>query len=205
MKIYALPARAMGKNNEEKVSLVKKMKKLLVANRGEIALRIIRTAKEVGLDTVAVYEKPDREAYYLRFADEAIMIGDGPRKDYLNIDKIIWAAQKSGADAIHPGYGFLSENPELAAACEDAGITFIGPPPQVIRDLGNKVVARDIMKKADIPFIPGTGTLADGEEGIRQAVEFGKEKGYPVMFKALAGGGGRGIRKINSEQELRAQ
>jgi acetyl/propionyl-CoA carboxylase alpha subunit len=205
MKIYALPAGAMGKNNKEKVNLVKKMKKLLVANRGEIALRIIRTAKEVGLDTVAVYEKPDREAYYLRFADEAIMIGDGPRKDYLNIDKIIWAAQKSGADAIHPGYGFLSENPELASACEDAGITFIGPPPQVIRDLGNKVVARDIMKKADIPFIPGTGTLADGEEGIRQAVEFGKQRGYPVMFKALAGGGGRGIRKISSEQELRAQ
>jgi pyruvate carboxylase subunit A len=184
---------------------VKKIQKVLVANRGEIALRIIRTVKEMGLSTVAVYEKPDSEAYFLRFADQAILIGDGPRKDYLNIDKIIWAAQKAGADAIHPGYGFLSENPDLAAACEDAGITFIGPPPKVIRDLGNKVVARDIMNKADIPFIPGTDTLTDGEEGIREALAFGATQGYPIMFKALAGGGGRGIRKIAGEEELRAQ
>jgi acetyl-CoA carboxylase biotin carboxylase subunit len=184
---------------------VKKIKKVLVANRGEIALRIIRTVKEMGLDTVAVYEKPDSEAYFLRFADQAIVIGDGPRKDYLNIDKIIWAAQKTGADAIHPGYGFLSENPQLAAACQDAGITFIGPPPQVIRDLGNKVVARDIMQKADIPFVPGTGTLSEGEAGIGEAIAFADKQGYPIMFKALAGGGGRGIRKITSEEELRAQ
>jgi len=184
---------------------VKKIQKVMVANRGEIALRIIRTVKEMGLDTVAVYEKPDSEAYFLRFADQAILIGDGPRKDYLNIDKIIWAAQKAGADAIHPGYGFLSENPDLAAACEEAGITFIGPPPSVIRNLGNKVVARDIMKEADIPFIPGTGTLTDGEEGIREALAFSRQHGYPIMFKALAGGGGRGIRKIQSEEELRTQ
>lgn len=184
---------------------MKKIKKVLVANRGEIALRIIRTVKEMGLDTVAVYEKPDSEAYFLRFADQAIVIGDGPRKDYLNIDKIIWAAQKTGADAIHPGYGFLSENPQLAAACQDAGITFIGPPPQVIRDLGNKVVARDIMQKADIPFVPGTGTLSEGEAGIGEAIAFADKQGYPIMFKALAGGGGRGIRKITSEEELRAQ
>ncbi len=184
---------------------MKKINKVLVANRGEIALRIIRTVKEMGLDTVAVYEKPDSEAYFLRFADQAILIGDGPRKDYLNIDKIIWAAQKSGADAIHPGYGFLSENPELAAACVETGITFIGPPPQVIRDLGNKVVARDIMQKADIPFVPGTGTLSEGEAGIGEAVAFADKQGYPIMFKALAGGGGRGIRKITSEEELRAQ
>lgn len=184
---------------------VKKIKKVLVANRGEIALRIIRTVKEMDLDTVAVYEKPDSEAYFLRFADQAILIGDGPRKDYLNIDKIIWAAQKAGADAIHPGYGFLSENPDLATACEEAGITFIGPPPQVIRDLGNKVVARDIMKSANIPFVPGTGALSGGEEGVREAVAFGTLHGYPMMFKALAGGGGRGIRKITNEDELRAQ
>ena len=184
---------------------MKKIKKVLVANRGEIALRIIRTVKEMDIDTVAVYEKPDSEAYFLRFADQAILIGDGPRKDYLNIDKIIWAAQKAGADAIHPGYGFLSENPDLATACEDAGITFIGPPPQVIRDLGNKVVARNIMKSAHIPFVPGTGTLSGGEEGIREAVEFGSRHGYPIMFKALAGGGGRGIRKITNEDELRVQ
>ena len=100
--------------------MAKKISKVLVANRGEIALRIIRTVKEMGLDTVAVYEKPDSESYFLRFADQAILIGDGPRKDYLDIDKIIWAAQKSGADAIHPGYGFLSENPDLAAACGEA-------------------------------------------------------------------------------------
>ena len=159
----------------------------------------------MGLDTVAVYEKPDSEAYFLRFADQAILIGDGPRRDYLNIDKIIWAAQKSGADAIHPGYGFLSENSAFSAACEDAGITFIGPPPQVIRDLGNKVIARDIMQKADIPFVPGTGTLSEGSEGISEAVAFANKQGYPIMFKALAGGGGRGIRKITSEEELRTQ
>ncbi|MDD4091661.1 MAG: biotin carboxylase N-terminal domain-containing protein [Smithellaceae bacterium] len=184
---------------------MKKIQKLLVANRGEIALRIIRTAREMGLSTVAVYEKPDSEAYFLRFADQAILIGDGPRRDYLNIDKIITAAQKAGADAIHPGYGFLSENPDLAQACVDAGITFIGPPPPVIRDLGNKVVARDIMKKASIPFIPGTGTLSAGDAGLLEAVSFGKTHGYPIMLKALAGGGGRGIRKIAGEEELRSQ
>lgn len=184
---------------------MKKITKVLVANRGEIALRIIRTVKEMGLDAVAVYEKPDSESYFLRFADQAILIGDGPRKDYLNIDKILWAARKSGADAIHPGYGFLSENPELARACSDEGITFIGPPPKVIRDLGNKVVAREIMQKADIPFIPGTGTLPEGEEGLAQALRFGAQTGYPIMLKASAGGGGRGIRKIANEQELRAQ
>lgn len=189
----------------ERKMQVKKINRVLVANRGEIALRIIRTVKEMGLDAVAVYEKPDNEAYFLRFADQAILIGDGPRKDYLNIDKIIWAAQKAGADAIHPGYGFLSENPELAAACEASGITFIGPPPRVIRNLGNKVVARAIMQKADIPFVPGTGALAPDEEGIREALAFGSRHGYPIMFKALAGGGGRGIRKITSEEELRAQ
>ncbi|HQL00564.1 MAG TPA: biotin carboxylase N-terminal domain-containing protein [Smithellaceae bacterium] len=184
---------------------VKKIKKILVANRGEIALRIIRTVKEMGLDTVAVYEKPDSEAYFLRFADQAILIGDGPRKDYLNIDKMVWAAKKSGADAIHPGYGFLSENPDLASACRDAGIIFIGPPPDVIRNLGDKVVARDIMKRANIPFVPGTETLPGGEKGLQAAVTFGREHGYPIMLKASAGGGGRGIRKIASEGDLRIQ
>ncbi len=188
-----------------KGSVLKKIRKILVANRGEIALRIIRTAKEMGLDTAAIYEKPDSEAYFLRFADQAILIGDGPRKDYLNVDRIIWAAQKSGADAIHPGYGFLSENPDLAAACEEAGLTFIGPPPKVISDLGNKVVARSIMEKAAIPFVPGTGVLSDGEAGIREALAFGEQHGFPIMFKALAGGGGRGIRKITDAEDLRVQ
>ena len=181
---------------------MRKIKRVLVANRGEIALRIIRTVKELGLDAVAVYEKPDSEAYFLRFADQAIMIGDGPRKDYLSIDRILWAARKSGADAIHPGYGFLAENAEFSAACQEAGIVFIGPPPEVIRDLGNKVVARDIMKKAAIPFIPGTDNLSHGEEGIREAILFGEQWGYPLMLKASSGGGGRGIRKVSNEGEL---
>ncbi len=182
-----------------------KIKKILVANRGEIALRIIRTIKELGIDSVAVYEKPDCEAYFLRFADQSIMIGDGPRRDYLDIDRIIWAAKKSEANAIHPGYGFLAENADFSAACEKAGIIFIGPPPSVIRDLGNKVTARKIMEKANIPFIPGTENLKPGEEGIQEAIRFGNEKGYPIMLKAAAGGGGRGIRKVMNEEDLRQQ
>ncbi|HNS54220.1 MAG TPA: biotin carboxylase N-terminal domain-containing protein, partial [Syntrophales bacterium] len=183
----------------------KRIGKILIANRGEIALRIIRTAMEMGLKTVAVYEKPDSEAYFIRLADEAILIGSGPRRDYLDVEKHIWAAKKSGADAIHPGYGFLAENPDFPAACEKAGITFIGPPPGVIRDLGNKVVARGIMERAKIPFVPGTGTLAPGEAGIRQALEFGKKAGYPIMLKASLGGGGRGIRRVESETDLLLQ
>ena len=182
-----------------------KIRKILIANRGEIAVRIMRTAKELGIASVAVYEKPDSEAYFIRLADEAILIGDGPRKDYLDIEKQIWAARKSGADAIHPGYGFLAENAEFSAACEKAGIIFIGPSPEVIRDLGDKVVARDIMRKAKIPFIPGTGNLSPGEPGVKEAVEFGKKHGYPIMLKASLGGGGRGIRKVDHESDLLVQ
>jgi pyruvate carboxylase subunit A len=181
------------------------IKKVLIANRGEIALRIIRTVKELGLEAVAVYEKPDSEAHYIRLADDAIMIGDRPRKEYLDIDKIIWAARKSGADAIHPGYGFLSENADFSAACAKAGIIFIGPPPQVIRDMGNKVIARKIMESAKVPTVPGTGNLAQGDAGIDQAIAFASKNGYPVMLKASAGGGGRGIRKVRNEDELKAQ
>ncbi len=184
---------------------MRKIKRILVANRGEIALRIIRTVKEIGIDTVAIYEKPDSEAYLLRFADQAIMIGDGPRKDYLNIERIIWAAKKAGADAIHPGYGFLAENADFSAACEAAGIIFIGPPPEVIRNLGNKVIARQIMKDADIPFVPGTENLSPGEEGMAEAIRFGNQIGYPIMLKASSGGGGRGIRKVANEEELKSQ
>ena len=184
---------------------MRKIKRILVANRGEIALRIIRTVKEIGIDTVAIYEKPDSEAYLLRFADQAIMIGDGPRKDYLNIERIIWAAKKAGADAIHPGYGFLAENADFSAACEAAGIIFIGPPPEVIRNLGNKVIARQIMKDADIPFVPGTENLSPGEEGLAEAIRFGNQIGYPIMLKASSGGGGRGIRKVVNEEELKSQ
>lgn len=183
----------------------KNIKKVLIANRGEIALRIIRTVKELGLEAVAVYEKPDSESPYIRLADDAIMIGDRPRKEYLDIDKIIWAARKSGADAIHPGYGFLSENADFSEACEKAGIIFIGPPPQVIRDMGNKVVAREFMEKAGVPTIPGTGDIAPGDAGTVEAKVFAEKYGYPVMLKAAAGGGGRGIRKVNNENELKTQ
>jgi len=183
----------------------KKITKVLIANRGEIALRIMRAVKEMSLNAVVIYEKPDADAYYVRLADDAILIGDGPRKDYLDIDKIIWAAKKSGADAIHPGYGFLSENPALSAACEKAGIIFIGPPPDVIQNLGNKVTARKIMEKAGIPFIPGTNDLIQGGEGIKDAFAFAGRAGYPVMLKASSGGGGRGIRKVIDEADLMVQ
>lgn len=175
-----------------------KIKKVLVANRGEVALRIVRTVKELELTAVAIYEKPDSEAYFIRSADDAIMIGDGPRKDYLDINKVIWAARKTNADAIHPGYGFLSENPDLSVACEKAGIIFIGPPPTAMRDLGNKVTARKIMERANIPLIPGTDNLW----GTNEAIAFGRKYGYPLMLKASSGGGGRGIRKVLDEIEL---
>ena len=117
------------------------IRRILIANRGEIALRILRTAKEMGIDSVVVYESPDSNAYYIRMAEEAVLIGNGPRRDYLNIDKLIGVALRTGADAIHPGYGFLAENPDFAEACEQAGILFIGPPSGVIRSLGDKVLA----------------------------------------------------------------
>ncbi|MBN2283217.1 MAG: ATP-grasp domain-containing protein [Deltaproteobacteria bacterium] len=183
----------------------REIRKVLVANRGEIALRIIRTVKELGLTAVAVYERPDNESVFIRFADDAILIGNGPRKDYLDIERMIWAARKTGADAIHPGYGFLAENPDFSQACSEAGLIFIGPPPEVIRNLGNKIIARQIMEKAGIPSIPGTDNLAKGEEGIAEAVAFGERVGYPLMLKASSGGGGRGIRKIGSRDELVTQ
>ncbi|HHK60578.1 MAG TPA: ATP-grasp domain-containing protein, partial [Desulfobacterales bacterium] len=180
-------------------------KKILVANRGEIALRIIRAAQELGHATVAIYETPDADALPLRIADEAVWIGDGPRVDYLNIEKVIKAAKKTGAHAIHPGYGFLAENPDFAAACEEAGIIFIGPPSDVIRNLGDKVVARRIMEEAGIPMVPGTGNLPPGDEGLEAALAFADKHGYPVMLKATAGGGGRGIRRVESAEQLREE
>ncbi len=183
----------------------KKINKVLVANRGEIALRLIRTIKELGLGSVAIYESPDKEALFIRLADDAIRIGDGPRKDYLDIDRMIWAARKSGADAIHPGYGFLAENPDFSSACEKADITFIGPPPDVIHNLGDKIIARKIMEKASIPITPGTGNLASGEKGIKDAIDFGEKHGFPLMLKASRGGGGRGIRKVEDKKDLLVQ
>ncbi len=180
-------------------------KKILVANRGEIALRIIRAIQELGHEAVAIYETPDNDALPIRIANEAIWIGDGPRVDYLNIDKVIRAAKKCGATAIHPGYGFLAENPDFAAACEENGIIFIGPPSDVIRSLGDKVTARRIMKEAGIPMVPGTDNLPAGDEGLTAALEFGETYGYPVMLKATAGGGGRGIRRVENAEQMKEE
>ncbi|MDA8161053.1 MAG: acetyl-CoA carboxylase biotin carboxylase subunit [Desulfobacteraceae bacterium] len=176
--------------------------KILVANRGEIALRVIRAIQELGHTAVAVFETPDNDALHIRAADEAVWLGDGPRCDYLNIDKVMAAARKVGATAIHPGYGFLAENPKFAKACEEAGLTFIGPKSEVIEQLGNKVIARQIMAEAGIPMVPGTPNLSAGEAGVREAVTFADRVGYPVMLKATSGGGGRGIRRIENQDEL---
>ena len=181
------------------------MKKVLVANRGEIAIRVIRAAQELGYKAIAIYETPDTDALHVRVADEAIWLGDGPRSDYLNIEKVIKAARKSGADAIHPGYGFMAENPEFAKACEDAGIVFIGPTSEVITNLGNKVIAREIMAGADISMTPGTPNLTPGEEGVKQALAFAAEYEYPIMIKATAGGGGRGIRRIEDDSQMKEE
>jgi pyruvate carboxylase subunit A len=176
--------------------------KILVANRGEIAIRIMRSAQELDIKVVAIYEETDKDAFHIMRADEAVCVGPGPRKDYLNIAKIIEVARKTGAQAIHPGYGFLAENPDFPEACTDAGLVFIGPPPEVIRNLGSKVIARRIAQEAGIPVIPATTTLSPGPEGERQALAFAAEYGYPIMIKAVSGGGGRGIRQVTDEKGL---
>lgn len=177
--------------------------KILVANRGEIAIRLIRAIQELGYEAVAVYETPDEMSRHIRIADEAILLGDGPRCDYLNIEKMIRAAKKAGACAIHPGYGFLAENPFFAKACAAAGIVFIGPTTEVIANLGNKVIARKIMAEAGIPMVPGTQNLKQGKEGIADALAFAAEYGYPIMLKATSGGGGRGIRRIETDAQMK--
>jgi pyruvate carboxylase subunit A len=177
-------------------------KKLLVANRGEIAIRIMRSAQELGVRTVAIYEETDKAAMHIMKADEAMCIGSGPRKDYLNIERIIGAAKATGAEAIHPGYGFLAENPAFSQECTDAGLVFVGPPPDVIRDMGSKVIARRIMMDAGIPVIPGTEVLDPGAAGEDEAIQFSEEYGFPIMIKAVAGGGGRGIRAAQDLSDL---
>ena len=174
-------------------------KKVLIANRSEIAVRIIRACKEMGISTVAVYSDVDRDSLHVRYADEAYHIGPAPaRESYLCIDKIIDVAKRAKADAIHPGYGFLAENPEFAEACERAGIVFIGPPKEAIVDMGSKTVARQTAIKAGVPVIPGTMEPLSDEEIFTKA----KEIGFPIMLKAVAGGGGKGMRLIKSEDEL---
>jgi len=175
-------------------------KKILIANRGEIALRVICACKELGVKTVAVYSDADRNSLHVRFADEAICIGP-PRssESYLNIPAVISAAEITNVDAIHPGYGLLSENANFAEVCESSHIKFIGPPPEVIRLMGEKEKARQAMKKANVPILPGSdGVIASAEE----AREWATQIGYPVIVKASAGGGGRGMRVIRGEAEL---
>jgi acetyl-CoA carboxylase biotin carboxylase subunit len=175
-------------------------KKILIANRGEIALRVIRTAKEMGIKTVAVYSTADRDSLHVRFADEAVCIGPPPSaQSYLNIANIIAAAEITNADAIHPGYGFLSENAKFSQVCRDHGIKFIGASPEMINSMGDKASAKATMKIAGVPVIPGSeGLLKDAEEGKTIA----KVIGYPVIIKATAGGGGRGMRIIWAEEEF---
>ncbi len=175
-------------------------KKILIANRGEIALRIIRTCKEMDIKTVAVYSTADRESLHVRFADEAVCIGSAPSKDsYLNIPRIISAAEITNADAIHPGYGFLSENAEFSSVCHEYGIKFIGPTPDMIRSMGDKITAKETMSKAGVPCIPGSEGLL---ESVEQGLELAKKIKYPVIVKATAGGGGKGMRIINNEEEF---
>ncbi|MCU0348935.1 MAG: ATP-grasp domain-containing protein, partial [Saprospiraceae bacterium] len=175
-------------------------KKILVANRGEIAIRIFRAATELGIRTVAVYTYEDRFSLHRLKADEAYQIGadNDPLKPYLNMDEIIRVAKKCGADAIHPGYGFLSENVDFVRRCAKAGITFIGPRPQVMEALGDKVRAKAVAEKAGVPMIPGSSDF----QSVEQVAEWATKIGYPVILKAAAGGGGRGMRVCRTEEEL---
>jgi len=174
--------------------------KILIANRGEIAIRIMRGCKELGIKTVAVFSEADKTALFRKYADESYLLGPAPPlKSYLNIDKIIEIAHQCGAEAIHPGYGFLAENPDFAEICKKEGIVFIGPPTKAIIDMGSKIVARNTMKKADVPIIPGSeGEIKD----VEKAKDVAKECGYPVLIKASAGGGGIGIKIVNSEEDF---
>jgi len=175
-------------------------KKILVANRGEIAMRIIRACRELNLATAAIYSEADSTGIYVKKADEAYMVGPGPVKGFLDGQQIVSLAQRIGADAIHPGYGFLSENTQFAQLCQTSGITFIGPSPHAIDLMGSKIKARELAKQVGVPIVPGTeGGITD----VKDALSFAKDTGYPVMIKASAGGGGRGLRVVRSDTELR--
>ena len=179
------------------------MKKLLIANRGEIALRVMRTARRMGLATVAVYSEADRNAPHVRFADEAVLLGPAPSSEsYLVIDKVIAAAKTTGADAIHPGYGFLSENAEFARRVEAAGLTFVGPRAHAIEVMGNKLAAKEAVAGYDIPMVPG---IEEAITDVALAKRIGGEVGYPILIKAAAGGGGKGMRIVEHEAEVEEQ
>ena len=177
-------------------------RKVLIANRGEIALRVIRACRELGIRTVAVYSEADRESLHVRFADEDVCIGPPQaRESYLNIPRIIAAAEVTGADAIHPGYGFLAENAEFSEICAASELTFIGPTPQQIRLMGDKAAARRTMKETGVPIVPGTDAIGDADEALAQA----REIGFPVLIKAAAGGGGKGMRVAQDANEFERQ
>lgn len=179
------------------------MQKILVANRGEIALRVMRTAREMGIKSVAVFSEADRNMPFVRYADEAYCIGPAPSsQSYLRADKIIEAAKKCGADAIHPGYGFLSENASFSKAVSDAGLIFIGPSAYSIEMMGSKISAKQAAKKFGVPMVPGT---EDPIKDLAEATEIGARVGYPILIKASAGGGGKGMRVVNNEGELEEQ
>ncbi len=179
------------------------MKKILIANRGEIALRIMRTARKMGIKTVAVYSDADRMAPHVRYADEAVWLGPPPSsKSYLVMDKLIEAVQSTQADAIHPGYGFLSENAEFAKKVTEAGIVFIGPDPHAIQVMGSKLAAKEAVRQYDIPMVPGTD---EGVTDVAHAKQIAEEIGFPVLIKASAGGGGKGMRVVKEADELAEQ
>ena len=174
--------------------------KVLIANRGEIALRVLRACRDLGLPAVVAYSEADRESLPVRLADEAVCIGPGPAaQSYLRRPAIVTAAQLTGCDAIHPGYGFLSENAYMASMCEELGIIFIGPRAETIERMGDKAAARETMRKAGLPILPGLETPATNDQDLLRAA---KRIGFPVMLKAAAGGGGRGMRIVRSEVEL---
>jgi acetyl-CoA carboxylase biotin carboxylase subunit len=175
-------------------------KKILIANRGEIALRIIRTCREMGIKTVAVYSTADKDSLHVKFADEAVCIGGPKGQDsYLNIPHIMAACEITNADAVHPGYGFLAENAKFAQICADHDIKFIGPTPEMINKMGDKITAKDTMIKAGVPVVPGSEGLL---EGVAEAKVLAKKIGYPVIIKATAGGGGKGMRVVWAEEEI---
>ncbi|MFM9836684.1 MAG: acetyl/propionyl/methylcrotonyl-CoA carboxylase subunit alpha, partial [Cyclobacteriaceae bacterium] len=181
----------------------KKIHKLLIANRGEIALRVMRSAKEMGIKTVAVFSDIDRNAMHVRFADEAYNIGPAPSSEsYLRMDKIIDVAKRSGADAIHPGYGFLSENEDFAALVKKEGLIFIGPSAESMEIMGSKLAAKEAVAKFNVPLVPGTSTPITN---IDEAKTIAKKIGYPILIKASAGGGGKGMRVVENEREFQNQ